>query len=84
MSLEDYMLELDFQSWMGSHGYDSMGVYPTGEPWAEVDGTTYDFDVSPDEFFELLRQSVVQDMDFITSHRVDEDIDEDSLVPPII
>ena len=55
MTLEDYMMEVDVQSWLDAHGYESMGVYPTGEPFVEIEGTTYTFDVTPDEFQQLLQ-----------------------------
>lgn len=84
MTLEDYMMEVDVQSWLDAHGYESMGVYPTGEPFVEIEGTTYTFDVTPDEFQQLLQDSVEQDQDFITPHRVEDDQDEDSLVLPVI
>lgn len=84
MNLEDYIMEIDVQAWIDAHGYSTIGVYPTGEPWAEMDGTVYGFDISPDEFLQLLQASVDQDQDFISPHRVEEEVDEDSLSITVI
>lgn len=84
MTLEDYIISTDVQAWMGSNGYDSIGVYPTGEVWADADGIIYSFDVPLDEFQQLLQDSVDQDKDFITPHRIEDEQDEDSLVIPVI
>jgi hypothetical protein len=84
MTLEDFILSTDVQAWLNDNGYGNMGIYPTGEPFVEIDGSVYLFDVTPEEFQQLLQDSVDQDQDFITPHRIEDEQDEDSLVIPVI
>lgn len=84
MTLEDYIISTDVQAWLNANGYGGLGVYPTGEPFVEIDDRVYSFDVPPDEFQQLLQDSVDQDKDFITPHRIEDGQDEDSLVIPVI
>lgn len=84
MTLEEYTLSTDVQSWLNANGYGGLGIYPTGEPFVEIDDRVYIFDVPPDEFQQLLQDSVDQNRDFITPHRIEDEQDEDSLVIPVI
>lgn len=84
MTLEDFILSTDVQAWLNANGYGNMGIYPTGEPFVEIDDSVYSFDVTPEEFQQLLQDSVDQDKDFITPHRIEDEQDEDSLVIPVI
>lgn len=84
MTLEEYIISTDVQAWLNANGYGGLGIYPTGEPFVEIDDRVYSFDVPPDEFQQLLQDSVDQDQDFITPHRIEDEQDEDSLVIPVI
>lgn len=84
MTLEEYIISTDVQAWLNANGYGGLGIYPTGEPFVEIEGRVYSFDVPPDEFQQLLQDSVDQDQDFITPHRIEDGQDEDSLVIPVI
>lgn len=84
MTLEDYIISTGVQAWLNANGYGGLGVYPTGEPFVEIDDRVYSFDVPLDEFQQLLQDSVDQNRDFITPHRIEDEQDEDSLVIPVI
>lgn len=80
MTLQKYIQSRKVQEWAKANGYDQLNVYPTGEPWASRGEDTFNFDIDPDGFQELLQESVALGSNLVVLYLVKAEEPEDAVV----
>ena len=86
MTLEEYILSADVQTWATNQGYSEFCLYPTCDPCIERDGKTYISAVSLEDFQVELKKAVLTGEDLKTG-TIEEEAkpgDEEIFIPKII